>query len=55
MLVNMSPKLLLGIVGTIGLLFFWFMFRSCIKEGTIKTEIPFIFLLSNEYKDRRSD
>jgi len=48
----MTPKLMLIIIGTLGILFFWLMFRGCIKEGLIKTEIPFIFLLGSKYKEK---
>jgi len=51
----MTIKLMLMIIGTLGILFFWLLFRGCIKEGSIKTEIPFIFLLDNQYKDERKN
>jgi len=49
----MSTKIILLIVGLLGVLLFWIMFRTLIKEGSIQTEIPFLFLLSNEYRSEK--
>jgi len=32
----------------------WLILRSLIKEGSITTNVPFIFLLSGRYKDEKS-
>lgn len=39
------------IIGLGFLIIFWFIVRSCIKDGSIKTDNPRLFLLGKKYKD----
>ncbi len=41
----MSIKLMVYIIGGLGMAFFWFMLRSLIKEGVIESETRWMFLL----------